>query len=105
VFNDRVAERLWPTVAGRLREDVGLVAEAVGWIGGGRGSGKTTVARALAARHGLRIFPVDAFWYGHSARLNAAQRLAGQLDEPELTPDQQWLGQTPEEQAEARVLP
>jgi hypothetical protein len=63
----------------------------VGWIGGGTGSGKTTVARALASRHGLRLLPIDAFWYAHSARLNT----------PELTPDEQWLGQSPEEQADA----
>jgi dephospho-CoA kinase len=30
------------------------------WIGGGTGSGKSTVTRILAARHGLRVFPLDA---------------------------------------------
>lgn len=49
------------------------------------------MARALASRHGLRLFAVDAFWYAHSSRLH----------EPELNPEEQWLGQTPEEQAEA----
>lgn len=72
-------------VAEQPREDVGLVCEAVGWISGGTGSGKTTVARALAARHGLRMFPVDAFWYAHTARLDAARLKTAQLDEPELT--------------------
>jgi hypothetical protein len=59
------------------------------WIGGGTGSGKTTVTRMFAGRHGLRVFPVDAFWYSHVAR----------LPEPEPEPDQQWLERTPAEQA------
>ena len=68
-----------------------MAFEHVVWLGGGTGSGKSTVARLLAARHGLRCFRVDDFWYAHDAR----------LDEPRLTPDEQWLGLTPEEQAAA----
>ena len=59
------------------------------WVGGGTGSGKTTVTRMLAGRHGLPVFPLDAFWYSHEAR----------LPEPERSPDDQWLGQTPAAQA------
>lgn len=59
------------------------------WIGGATGSGKTTVTRAFAGRHGLRVFPIDAFWYSHAAR----------LPEPEPSPDEQWLGRTPAGQA------
>jgi hypothetical protein len=59
------------------------------WIGGGTGSGKTTVTRLLAGRHGLRVFPVDAFWYSHLAR----------RPEPEPDPDAQWLGASPAAQA------
>ena len=65
------------------------MAGVIGWIGGGTGSGKTTVTRVLAGRHGLRVFPLDAFWYSHAAR----------LPEPEPDPDEQWLGSTPTEQA------
>jgi hypothetical protein len=60
------------------------------WIGGGTGGAKTTVARALAARHGLRLFAIDAFWYAHEPR----------LAEPRLSPDDQWLGLTPSQQAD-----
>jgi hypothetical protein len=105
------SKELGATVAEQSREVVGPALEGAAWIGGGTGSGKTTVARALASRHGLRLFLVDAFWYAHTARLDAARLDASRLDaarldtarvdEPELTPDQQWLGQTPEEQAEA----
>ena len=59
------------------------------WIGGGTGGGKTTAARLLAVRHGLRAFHVDAFWYAHDARLEL----------PELDPEEQWLRRTPERQA------
>jgi hypothetical protein len=67
------------------------MARATVWIGGSTGSGKSTVTRLLAARHGLRVFPVDAFWYSHVHRL-------GELN-AEPTPDEQWLGMTPAEQA------
>jgi hypothetical protein len=65
------------------------MAGVIGWIGGGTGSGKTTVTRILAGRFGLRVFPLDAFWYSHGAR----------LPEHEPDPDEQWLGSTPVEQA------
>jgi hypothetical protein len=59
------------------------------WIGGGTGAGKSTTARALAVRHGLRRFPIDAFWYAYDARW-------GQLCK---SPDEQWLETPPEVQA------
>jgi hypothetical protein len=65
------------------------VSARVVWIGGGTGGGKTTAARLLAARYGLRVYPIDAFWYAHDARLR----------KPELDPDAQWLHRTPEQQA------
>jgi hypothetical protein len=64
------------------------VSRVTVWIGGATGSGKTTLSRVFAGRHGLRVFPLDAFWYSHEAR----------LPEPERSPDDQWLGQTPAEQ-------
>lgn len=59
------------------------------FIGGGTGAGKTTVARALAGRHGLRLLHVDSFWYEHADR-------AGDVAPP---PDVQWLEWTPSTQA------
>lgn len=59
------------------------------WVGGGTGAGKTTAARVLAARFGLRAFHVDARWYAYDAR----------LDDHELSAEEQWLGQTPAQQA------
>jgi hypothetical protein len=56
------------------------------WIGGGTGGGKTTTARTLAVRHGLRRFSVDSFWYAYDERWGG----------PRKSPDQQWL-ETPAE--------
>jgi adenylylsulfate kinase-like enzyme len=45
-----------------LPEDAALPARLghVYWIGGGSGAGKSTIARRLAAQHGLRVYAVDA---------------------------------------------
>ena len=59
------------------------------FVGGGTGAGKTTLARALAVRHGLREFRVDSFWYPYAER-------AGETATP---PDVQWLEWTPATQA------
>jgi hypothetical protein len=59
------------------------------WIGGGTGGGKTTTARALAVRHGLRRFSIDSFWYAYEAR----------ADWPQPTADERWLQTPPAQQA------
>lgn len=60
------------------------------WIGGGTGAGKSTLARALAARHGLRRFAVDSRWYAYEARAGGS---------PRRSPDEQWLDTPPHIQA------
>jgi hypothetical protein len=59
------------------------------WIGGGTGAGKTTTARALAVRHGLRRFSLDSFWYAYEARASW----------PQPTADERWLQTAPAVQA------
>jgi len=59
------------------------------WIGGGTGAGKSTTARALAVRHGLRRFAIDSFWYAYDERWGR----------PRKSPDEQWLETPPEVQA------
>ena len=38
------------------------------WIGGGSGSGKSTIARRLAANHGLRLYSTDDVMSDHTRR-------------------------------------
>jgi hypothetical protein len=59
------------------------------WIGGGTGAGKSTTARGLAVRHGLRRFAIDSFWYAYDAR----------WAQPRKSPDEQWLETPPDVQA------
>ncbi len=57
------------------------------WIGGPPGSGKSTVARRLARRHGLRLYASDTRTWAHRDRAVAAG-LPGALRGESLTPAQ-----------------
>jgi hypothetical protein len=65
------------------------------WIGGGNGAGKSTVARRLAARHGLRLYETDGVMTDHVRR-------SSPRDSPFLSRfiamdmDERWLNRTPE---------
>jgi hypothetical protein len=65
------------------------------WIGGGSGAGKSTIARHLAARHGLRRYATDDVMADH-ARRSTAQ------DSPFLSAfaamdmDERWVNRSPE---------
>jgi hypothetical protein len=68
------------------------------WLGGGCGSGKTTIARVVTRRLDLRFYPLDGYTYAHAERskhggfpLNRAIA--------EMTPEQRWA-RTPAELAE-----
>jgi 2-phosphoglycerate kinase len=66
----------------------------VRWIGGGSGAGKSTVARKLAAKHGLRVYASDTTIGEHARRSNAADHpllhdfLAMDMDE-------RWVNRPP----------
>ncbi|TNM68626.1 hypothetical protein FHN55_06625 [Streptomyces sp. NP160] len=73
----------------------------VRWLGGGSGAGKSTVARALAARDpSLVVVDSDALMADHARRADPA-------GSPELarfaaaTLDARWLGRTPEQMLES----
>jgi len=59
------------------------------WLGGGCGSGKTTIARVLARRLDLRLYPVDGYTYAH---LERSKRGGFPLNKAvaEMTPEQRW---------------
>jgi cytidylate kinase len=59
------------------------------WIGGPPGAGKTTLARTLALRHGLRLYSADTMTWVHRDRaLAAGNSAAGRW--AELGPDRRW---------------
>jgi hypothetical protein len=76
---------------GRMRPDL----RHVYWIGGGSGAGKSTTARRLAARHGLRLYATDDVMSDHAGRSTPG-------DSPLLSEfiamdmDERWLNRSPE---------
>ncbi|MEV0838114.1 hypothetical protein AB0I55_01025 [Actinocatenispora sera] len=85
-------------MSGATGGDAAAVAERlrhVYWLGGGSGGAKSTVARHLAARYGLRYYGTDDVMSDHAARSTAA-------DSPRLAEfvamdmDQRWLHRSPE---------
>jgi hypothetical protein len=67
------------------------------WIGGPPRSGKSTVARRLARRHGLRWYNADAHTWEHRDRALAAGNEAARRWEA-MTPEERWVQSTPAEQ-------
>ena len=67
----------------------------VRWIGGGSGGGKSTIARQLAADHGLRLYSCDATIAAHARQLAAA-------DAPllhaflRMDMDERWVNHAPD---------
>lgn len=53
-----------PADGAALREQL----RHVYWIGGGSGAGKSTIARRIAARHGLRVYATDDVMAEHARR-------------------------------------
>jgi hypothetical protein len=54
--------KTFPTV--QLREQL----QHIYWIGGGSGAGKSTIARRIAAQHGLRVYSTDDVMADHARR-------------------------------------
>jgi 2-phosphoglycerate kinase len=69
------------------------------WVGGGSGAGKSTVARRLAARHGLRLYATDATMAEHDARITL--RDAPFLSEfKRMSMDERWVNRSPQDMLE-----
>lgn len=68
--------------------------DRVYWVGGGSGSGKSTVARRLAAIHGLRLYDTDAVMADHGRRTTAEDsplmKAFAAMDE-----DERWVNRSP----------
>lgn len=79
------------TGAGDLREALGHVR----WFGGGSGAGKSTTARRLAARHGLRLYATDDAMADHARRCPPGD--CPQLSASTATSaDERWLDRSPQ---------
>lgn len=82
-----ISEHDEPQLRERLRH--------VYWIGGGSGAGKSTIARRLAGRHGLRPYATDDVMTDHARRTTPA-------DSPFLSEfaamdmDQRWVNRSPD---------
>jgi 2-phosphoglycerate kinase len=65
------------------------------WIGGGSGSGKSTIARRLAARHGLRVYATDDVMAEHARR--STDRDAPSLHRfMAMDMDERWVNRSPD---------
>ena len=64
------------------------------WLGGGCGSGKSSIARELTHRLDLQLYAVDAHGYDHHLQLGG-EDLGGH--------DERWLLPTPEQLADRFV--
>lgn len=65
------------------------------WIGGGSGAGKSAVAAAVAARHGLRVYSTDDVMAEHARRGTPGE--APFLTEfLAMSMDERWVHRTPE---------
>lgn len=72
------------------------------WIGGPPASGKTTLAKRIARRHGLRWYNADTHTWEHRDRAIAAGNPAA-IRWERMTADERWLEPTPAEIAELTI--
>jgi hypothetical protein len=90
-------------VTGRLRHHWATDLQRVLWIGGGTGAGKTTVAKAIAERHGLERYDYD--WHDardHSDR-TAPDRHPTRSAFLALSMDERWVLRSPRDMAAADI--
>lgn len=81
-------------VAAHVRADHRECLQHVRWIGGGSGAGKSSVARRLAERYGLRLYATDDVMDAHARRTTSenAPLLAAFLA---MDPDERWVNRSP----------
>lgn len=65
------------------------------WLGGGSGAGKSTMARRLAAAHGLRVYATDDVMADHARRAAPqASPLLAAFQGMDI--DERWVNRSPE---------
>ncbi len=65
------------------------------WIGGGSGAGKSTIARRVAERHGLRLYATDGVMPDH-ARRSAPGECPLLAAFAAMDMDERWLNRSPQ---------
>lgn len=91
------APRMRPEHHGGTTDAAALRARLrhVYWVGGGSGAGKSTIARRIAARHGLQLYATDDVMSDHATRSTPE-------DSPFLSEfktmdmDERWVNRSPE---------
>lgn len=74
--------------------ELGERLQHVYWIGGGSGGGKSTIARRIAARHGLRVYATDDVMADHARRSTREDSPLLHAFMP-MNMDERWLTRTP----------
>lgn len=77
-------------MSSKLRERLGHVY----WIGGGSGAGKSTIARRVAARHGLSVYATDDVMAEH-ARRGSREECPLLHAFMEMGMDERWVERSP----------
>jgi hypothetical protein len=65
------------------------------WIGGGSGAGKSTIARRLASRHGLRLYSTDEAMEDH-ARRYLPDDCPSLAEFKKMSMDERWVDRSPQ---------
>lgn len=65
------------------------------WLGGGSGAGKSTIARRIAASHGLRFYATDAVMSDHDSRC-ASEDHPFLSEFRAMNMDERWVNRSPE---------
>ena len=65
------------------------------WIGGGSGAGKSTIARRMAARHGLVLYATDDMMSDHASR-SSPEDCPFLSEFVAMDMDERWVNRSPE---------
>jgi len=69
------------------------------WLGGGSGAGKSTIARRLAAKHGLRLYSTDEAMADHSGRYRP-EDCPFLATFKKMSMDERWVDRSPQTMVE-----
>lgn len=66
------------------------------WIGGGSGGGKSTIARRIAAQHGLHVYATDDAMPDHASRSTPEDAPYLSMFKTTMNMDERWMNRSPE---------